>query len=228
VAVAAAVVAAAASGEGDGASNRGRLPVAQPRLAPVPLRSEAALPPPDPTTAPLVLERLLPEAGLEPPVWSARPRRRSVLGDVDAERSTTEILAVELLDRRIGLGVVRELDEGDPARTARLAVDRQVDVDDLSRRRQELRQVVLGGLVAEVADENSGRNRSPPAGNGPAPSGRGPGTAQARFIWSRASPSKWRDLGRRETVRERARESRSHAIVERDTGFEPATFSLGS
>jgi hypothetical protein len=64
-------------------------------------------------------------------------------------------LPVEFLNRLLGMSAVEELDEGEPARTARFPIDRQ---HDLRRRRhgsEVAPQIGFGGAVSEITDEQT-------------------------------------------------------------------------
>jgi len=89
------------------------------------------------------------------PIPRAVPASGSVLGEVDPQRSTAELATVEALDRLRGFLRGGELDEGKAPRFAGLAVLREVRVADCPHLGEELGEVVLGCLEAQVADEDS-------------------------------------------------------------------------
>ena len=60
------------------------------------------------------------------------------------------------LDRRGGLGLGGELNEREPPGPPRLAIRRQVDLDDVACLGQERGQRVGGGAEGEVPDEDTG------------------------------------------------------------------------
>jgi hypothetical protein len=85
---------------------------------------------------------------------------RAILGQVDTERTAIELLTVEALDHRGRLGVARELDEGEPARATGLPIGGKGDVEDRPGWGQELLEALLGGLEAQITDEDFGGNGS--------------------------------------------------------------------
>jgi hypothetical protein len=65
-------------------------------------------------------------------------------------------------DRLRGLGLVAELDEGEPSRAAGLTIGGQVDLDDAPGLGQQLREGVRRGSQVQISDEYSGWNGSSP------------------------------------------------------------------
>jgi len=85
----------------------------------------------------------------------ARPAIFARAGFAHGERTSVEHLAVELLNRLLGVRAVEELDEREPARTPGFPVDRQ---HDLRRRRHGSEiapQIGFGGAVSEITDEQT-------------------------------------------------------------------------
>jgi hypothetical protein len=66
-------------------------------------------------------------------------------------------------DRLGRLGLVGELDEGEPPRAAGLAIGWQVDLHDAAGLGQKLREGIGRGSEVQIADEDAGWNGwSPP------------------------------------------------------------------
>jgi len=62
---------------------------------------------------------------------------------------------IELRDGRLGDGAVLEFDEGESARPARFAVNRDDDLGRLADAREMRAQVYLGGSIGHIADEQT-------------------------------------------------------------------------
>src|SRR5262245_34710240 len=71
---------------------------------------------------------------------------------VHGERAPAEVLAVKRLDRRLALGVVGHRDEPESTRAAGFAIGDDRRLADLAVLREEVVQVLIGGLVRQVAD----------------------------------------------------------------------------
>lgn len=93
-------------------------------------------------------------AGPEGPGRALRP----VLGHVDVELASLELVLVELLDALLGFFLVRELDEGETSRPAGVAVGRQIDVNDLPGFCEQVGELALGRVVTQVSDKYLGWN----------------------------------------------------------------------
>jgi hypothetical protein len=76
----------------------------------------------------------------------------ALLGLVDAQRATVEHLAVHLLDGLLGRLAGRHGDESKAARAAGLAVEHELDLDELAELLERLAEDVLGGVKREIAD----------------------------------------------------------------------------
>ena len=89
----------------------------------------------------------------------ARTRRRAAILAgacfADGQRPAHEELTVEALDRVLGRGAIGVLDEGEAAGTAGLAIERPHDLGGRADLREMGAQVVFGGLIRQVADEQS-------------------------------------------------------------------------
>src|SRR5262249_48940389 len=91
---------------------------------------------------------------------TATATRRAVLRLVDAERAPVELGAVELADR-VGRGLAGgHLDEREAARAAGLAIGHHLDVDHLAAGGEGGAQVLLRGVIGEVAHIQSVLHRS--------------------------------------------------------------------
>ena len=86
-----------------------------------------------------------------------RPRARPLgFGGVDPERSPTELVAVEALDGGQRRCLLDEVDEGEAARAAGLAVGREEYLPDFADFGKELVDLVLLRAKVQVADEYLG------------------------------------------------------------------------
>ena len=81
-------------------------------------------------------------------------RTPPLLGLVNLQRPSVELLTVEGFDGLGGFLGARVLDEGEAAGSAGRSVAGHVYVHDLSGFGEQARQVGLGGLVVQVANEN--------------------------------------------------------------------------
>jgi len=97
---------------------------------------------------------------------TARAERspRPILRHVDAERSTLEVLAVELADRLLRLLLARELDEGEASWAPGGAIDRDGDVHHVADGAQMAPQLMLGRVVGKVPHEDSSGDDDAPYG----------------------------------------------------------------
>ena len=73
----------------------------------------------------------------------------------DGQGPTHEELAVEALDSLFGRGAVCVFDKGEPARATRFPVERPHNLGRLADLREMRAQVIFGGLIGQVADEQS-------------------------------------------------------------------------
>jgi hypothetical protein len=64
-------------------------------------------------------------------------------------------LSIETLDRLLGGRALRVLDKGKTAGASGLAIERAHDLGRLTHLREMCAQVVFGGLIRQVADEQS-------------------------------------------------------------------------
>lgn len=96
---------------------------------------------------------LSPSTGPVAAALESRPRRTS-LCRIRPERSSAELTAFGELDRPGRLFVRFELGECESPGLSRGAIGRNDDLDHRSRRCEELRQLLLGGVEAEIADED--------------------------------------------------------------------------
>jgi hypothetical protein len=83
------------------------------------------------------------------PAWA-------LVGGIDVEASAPDLSAIEEPDRVGRLGVAGELHERKAPRPTGLAVGGEAGADDAARFGQKCRQLILGGLIAQVADEDLG------------------------------------------------------------------------
>jgi hypothetical protein len=77
-------------------------------------------------------------------------------GNVDGQRTTTQILAVEHFHCAIGLIRSRELDEGETTGLSSHAVEHQVDIGDHTGRRKVILEVTFLRLVGQVSHKQTG------------------------------------------------------------------------
>src|SRR5579872_831038 len=89
-----------------------------------------------------------------PPATAPRAAARPILGGVHAKRAPTELVAVELLDRLLGVFVRLELDESEATRTSALAIRWKKHIFDRTRLREERLHFIAGRLECEVTDKN--------------------------------------------------------------------------
>ena len=114
------------------------------------------------TRAPARAEAARPRAGRTAgarragPAIFARPRF------ADRQRTAVEHLTVELLNRLLGLRAVEKLDERKTARPARLAVDRQDDLEGGATAPKYGAQIGFSGGVGQIADEQADSQSSLP------------------------------------------------------------------
>lgn len=108
------------------------------------------------------VEQLRKMCAVEPPLIraAAAATRRALLGLVDAQRTAVDVLAVDLVDRLLGLIRGAHRHEREAARTAGLAIEDDVDVRDLTVAREELADGVAGGVEGKVAYVQSGAHGS--------------------------------------------------------------------
>ena len=100
-------------------------------------------------------------ARCEAPRGSALGTRRAVLGEVDAQRTTAQVSAVQHVDALLGRFALLEFDERKSARTPRCAVGGNLRVEDCPCGTESREQLLTGYFVAEVSDENLVRNGMP-------------------------------------------------------------------
>lgn len=84
--------------------------------------------------------------------------RRTIFRAVHAQTAPTEIVAVELANRVGCFRIGCELGEGETTGAAGLAVCSDVNAGNLSRLRQQCRELVLSSIEAQIADEDFVRN----------------------------------------------------------------------
>ena len=90
--------------------------------------------------------------------WTRARRRAAILAGASfahRQRTPHEELTVEALDRLLGRGAIGVLDEGEPAGPPGLAIERANDLGRCADLREVGAQVVFGGLIRQVADEQS-------------------------------------------------------------------------
>ena len=83
---------------------------------------------------------------------AATTTARTLLRDVDAERATFEILAVELVERLLGALRGGHLDKAEPARLTGHPIQHERDLADLAAGGELLVDEVLSGVEREVTD----------------------------------------------------------------------------
>jgi hypothetical protein len=83
---------------------------------------------------------------------------------IHIESTTADFALVEQLDRFAGFLRRRERGEREPARPTCDSISGDVDIDDLTRFRENLRQLFSCSLVAQVPDKDLGRNGDTPSG----------------------------------------------------------------
>ena len=90
-------------------------------------------------------------------ISSERRRRRAapIEGLADAQRPTTQFHAIELVDGLPGGARISELHEREATGPRRHPIHWQHDLDDRSDGREQGLELVLGGLEAQVTDENA-------------------------------------------------------------------------
>ena len=77
-------------------------------------------------------------------------------GNVDGQRTTTQIFAVEHFHSAIGFVCRRELDEGETTRLSSHAIEHQVDISDHTGRRKVILEVTFLRLVGQVSHKQTG------------------------------------------------------------------------
>ena len=77
-------------------------------------------------------------------------------GNVDGQRTTTQIFAVEHFHSTIGFVCRRELDEGETTRLSSHAIEHQVDISDHTGRRKVILEVTFLRLVGQVSHKQTG------------------------------------------------------------------------
>ena len=77
-------------------------------------------------------------------------------GNVDSQRTTTKIFAVEQFHSTIGFVRRRELDEGKSAGLSSHAIKHQVDISDHTGRRKVILEVTFLRLVGQVSHKQTG------------------------------------------------------------------------
>jgi len=75
-----------------------------------------------------------------------------LVGPVDTKGTAVEVGAVQAVDGLLGGVLVGELAEAEALRTPSLAVVHQSNVDDRARLREEVAQLIFGGLVWDVSN----------------------------------------------------------------------------
>jgi len=78
-----------------------------------------------------------------------------LLGRIDSQLPAVELVLVEAGDRLLGRFRILELDEGEAARSPRRPVGGEEDLLDRSDLGEQVRKLLLGGLVVQVTDEDS-------------------------------------------------------------------------
>src|SRR2546425_3247898 len=96
--------------------------------------------------------------GLVPPPTAASRSASRSLGPlarlVHVERLALELLAIEPRDRRRGFAAIRHLDESKPANLARELVLDHTHGVDLSKRLEQLLEVLFRDVTRQIAYEN--------------------------------------------------------------------------
>jgi hypothetical protein len=77
-------------------------------------------------------------------------------GNVDGQRTTTQIFAVEQFHSTIGFVRRRELDEGKTTGLSSHAIEHQVDISNHTGRRKVILEVTFLRLVGQVSHEQTG------------------------------------------------------------------------
>jgi hypothetical protein len=85
---------------------------------------------------------------------------RPIVSVVDAQAPPAEVMTVETADGIRSLGIAAVLDEREAARSAGFAIGADVYADDAPCCGENLRELLLGGVEAQIADENLGRNKA--------------------------------------------------------------------
>ena len=89
-----------------------------------------------------------------PPALPERARRgRTIFGAIDPELAAVELAPVQLLDGGRGLLGRGQLYEREPPRATAVAVGRDRYGQHLADRREELAELILSGVEAQIADE---------------------------------------------------------------------------
>lgn len=115
--------------------------------------SQAALARADSAAAALALEGAAP--GIERRRASQRGQtRHSFSGLADLERAPGQFLAVEGLDGSGSFFLRLEFDEGETARPAGGAVERQNHIRDGTDRPEQIEKILAGTVEAEISDES--------------------------------------------------------------------------
>jgi hypothetical protein len=85
----------------------------------------------------------------------------ALLCDIDAERATLEVLAIELGERLLGAFGRRHLDEAEATRLTAHAIDHDVDRDNLTALGEARVEQVLGGVERKITDVETIRHADP-------------------------------------------------------------------
>src|SRR5262245_6425053 len=94
--------------------------------------------------------------------WARRAGRRLVVGAVDAQPATAMLETVEAANGVRRHRRIRELGKGKAARAPRHPIHAETDANPRVDLDQQVAQLVLGSLETKIADENGGRNGTPP------------------------------------------------------------------
>lgn len=98
------------------------------------------------------------ERGCSPHGTSGRP----ALSGVDTQFATCQLVLVELIDGLLGVLLLCEFHKSEPARAARDAIRRQIDVANLSDDTQQLGELISCSFEIQVSYENLCRNGGSP------------------------------------------------------------------
>jgi hypothetical protein len=83
---------------------------------------------------------------------AAAAASRAILGDVNAERTTLEILTIEIVEGLLRTLLRRHLDEAEAARAARHPIQHQGNLANLAARGKPLLDEIFGGVKREVTN----------------------------------------------------------------------------
>ena len=86
----------------------------------------------------------------------------AVVGAVDSQLATCELVVVELVYRRLGFLIGGELDKSEATRTTGCAIVGQVDVTYCTGCREQLLKFFFGTLESKVADKYFAGNGATP------------------------------------------------------------------